>query len=62
MGTDHLKSIDLIIIAIYLIATVAMGCYFAKRNKTPDQFMWAGGTLPGWVIGLSIFGGYVSSI
>jgi solute:Na+ symporter, SSS family len=62
MGVDHLRSLDLIIVAIYLIGTVAMGCYFAKKNKNPDQFMRAGGKLPGWVIGLSIFGGYVSSI
>ncbi|HJO95158.1 MAG TPA: sodium:solute symporter [Victivallales bacterium] len=58
----HLRTADLIIVAIYLLGTILMGCYFAKKNKTPDQFMKAGGNLPGWIIGLSIFGGYVSSI
>jgi solute:Na+ symporter, SSS family len=62
MGENHLRALDLIIVAIYLLGTVGMGCYFAKKNKNPDQFMRAGGNLPGWVVGLSIFGGYVSSI
>jgi SSS family solute:Na+ symporter len=41
---------------------VAMGLWFARKNKTPDQFMKAGGAIPGWAVGLSIFGTYVSSI
>jgi solute:Na+ symporter, SSS family len=54
--------IDLIVIVAYLTGIVAMGLWFGRRNVSPDQFMKAGGKIPGWAVGLSIFGTYVSSI
>jgi SSS family solute:Na+ symporter len=45
-----------------MTAVVACGCYFVRRSRVSDAFMRAGGTLPGWVVGMSIFGTYVSSI
>jgi solute:Na+ symporter, SSS family len=62
MDGTHLRFIDFLVVIVYLVGTIIMGCYFARRNKTSDQFMKAGGNLSGWVVGLSIFGGYVSSI
>ena len=54
---------DLTVLALYLAGVVAAGCWFAKRsNSGTDAFMAAGRRLPGWVVGLSIFGTYVSSI
>jgi SSS family solute:Na+ symporter len=41
---------------------VAMGAWLGRGNITPDQYMKAGGAVPGWAVGLSIFGTYVSSI
>jgi SSS family solute:Na+ symporter len=58
----ELPAIDLTVLIVYLAAMVAMGVWFGRKNKTPDQFMKAGGTIPGWAVGLSIFGTYVSSI
>ena len=60
--TGGLNLADIIVLVVYLAITVSLGCYFVRKNKTPDQFMRAGGNLSGWVIGLSIFGTYVSSI
>jgi SSS family solute:Na+ symporter len=40
----------------------AMGWWFSRRSGTPDQYMRAGGSVPGWAAGISIFGTYVSSI
>lgn len=57
-----LPILDLAVLVVYLVAMVAMGVWFGRRNKTPDQFMKAGGAIPGWAVGLSIFGTYVSSI
>ncbi len=57
-----LPILDLAVLVVYLIAMVAMGIWFGRKNKTPDQFMKAGGAIPGWAVGLSIFGTYVSSI
>ena len=40
---------------------VAFGSWFVRRSGTPEGFMVAAGRLPGWAIGLSIFGTYLSS-
>lgn len=62
MPTSNLPAIDLIVIAIYLIGMLAVGVWFSRRSSTSSEFTAAGGALPGWVIGLSIFGTFVSSI
>ncbi|MEJ2745980.1 MAG: sodium:solute symporter, partial [bacterium] len=60
--TERLPVADIIVLAAYMMAVVAFGCYFVRRSRASDAFMRAGGTLPGWVVGMSIFGTYVSSI
>ena len=40
----------------------ALGCWFSRRSSNTHEFMAAGRSLPGWAVGLSIFGTYVSSI
>jgi solute:Na+ symporter, SSS family len=57
-----LPVVDLTVVCLYLIGVLAYGCWFMRRIKTPDQFMTAGRRIPGWAVGLSIFGTYVSSI
>ncbi len=57
-----LPVIDLLVLIGYLAAMVAMGVYLGRKSQTPDQFMKAGGKIPGWAIGISILGTYVSSI
>ncbi len=57
-----LRTVDLIVLVIYIAGVFGMGCWFSKRSRKPDEFMAAGRSLSGWVIGLSIFGTYVSSI
>ena len=52
---------DGIVIVVYLAAVVALGCWFARRSSDPEGFMVARSALPGWAIGLSIFGTYLSS-
>jgi SSS family solute:Na+ symporter len=58
---SSLPVVDLIIIAIYMLAIVLMGIYFAVRGGNSSQFVAAGGALPAWAVGLSIFGTYLSS-
>ena len=36
--------------------------YFALRRKSANQFMLANQSMPGWAVGLSMFGSYISSI
>ena len=58
---QRLPGIDIAVLAIYLAAVVGLGAWFAQRNRTSAHFMAASGTLPGWAVGLSIFGTYLSS-
>jgi SSS family solute:Na+ symporter len=60
--SNSLPLIDLVVLVVYLVAMVAMGIYLGRKSQTPDQFMKAGGGIPGWAVGISIFGTYVSSI
>ena len=57
-----LSNADFIILLIYLSSMVAVGLWIGRKNRTSDQFMAAGRSIPGWAVGLSIFGTYVSSI
>jgi len=58
---SSLPVIDLIIIAIYVLIIVLTGVYFAIRGGGSNNFVSAGGILPAWAVGLSIFGTYLSS-
>lgn len=57
-----LSAIDLVVLVGYIIGVFALGCGFARKSGNTEEFMAAGRSLPGWVVGLSIFGTYVSSI
>lgn len=56
-----LPVLDLLIIAAYMIGMVLVGVYFSRKNKGSEQFTKAGGTIPGWAIGLSIYATFLSS-
>jgi len=56
-----MNSVDAIVLFLYIAAVVGFGCWFAKRSKTTGEFMAAGGRLPGWAVGLSLFGTFLSS-
>lgn len=57
-----MSTIDTVVLVGYLFVVVGWGCLFARTTSSSEQFMSAGRNLPGWVVGLSIFGSYVSSI
>lgn len=59
---NTLSWIDLAVLLAYLVGVVGYGIWFYWRNRESEQFMSAGRSMPGWAIGLSIFGSYVSSI
>ena len=54
--------IDIIIFLLFTGGVVAFGCSFFKKKGTSEEFTSAGRSLPGWVVGMSIFATYVSSI
>lgn len=60
--TDRLPIVDVTVLLVYLLLTVGLGCWFALRKRSTDEFMAGGRSLPGWAVGLSMFGSYISSI
>src|SRR5690606_9542941 len=57
-----LPVIDLIVFIIITFGNVLFGASFYFKNKTSDQFTSGGGSMPSWVVGMSIFATFVSSI
>ncbi len=60
--TTTLSSLDVAVLVAYLVGVTGFGCWFYWRNRDSEKYMSAGRSLPGWAVGLSIFGSYVSSI
>lgn len=58
----QLSLIDLIVFLVLIIGNVLFGASFYFKNKTAAQFTSGGGKLPAWVVGMSIFATFVSSI
>ena len=57
-----MQTIDLIVFLVFTGGVVLMGASFFKKGSSAKDFTRAGGSLPGWVVGMSIFATYVSSI
>lgn len=57
-----MHSIDLIVFLVFTCGVMLLGCSFFKKKTSSDEFTSAGRSLPGWVVGMSIFATYVSSI
>ena len=60
MGSAQIANIAIVV--GYLVLIVGVGTYFALKKKDADQFMIAHRSIPGWAVGISMFGSYISSI
>ncbi len=58
---QQLPAADIAVLVVYILGIVAFGCGFIRKSSSTSEFMAAGGSLPGWAVGLSIFGTYLSS-
>jgi SSS family solute:Na+ symporter len=58
----HLPVLDSIVFLVYMAGIVLFGSFFYFKNKTAEQYTSGGGQLPAWVVGMSIFATFVSSI
>jgi len=58
----NLPVLDLVVFIVITFGNVLFGASFYFKNKTTDQFTSGGGKLPAWVVGMSIFATFVSSI
>lgn len=57
-----LPLVDLAVLVLYLAGVLGYGCWFLRKRRSLEEFVAAGRSVPGWAVGLSIFGTYVSSI
>lgn len=62
MGTVAFRTLDLVVIVIYLAVMAGVGLWFSRRNQSTEQYFLGGRAFPGWVIGLSMLGTSISSV
>ncbi len=54
--------LDYVALVLYFGILVGMGAYFARRERTTEDFFLGGRRVPWWAVGLSIFGTSLSAI
>ncbi|RPJ82612.1 MAG: sodium:solute symporter, partial [Acidobacteria bacterium] len=59
---SHFTTLDLVVLVAYFAVTIAIGLAFWRRSRSVEAFTAAERNLPGWLLGISIIGAYVSSI
>lgn len=57
-----LESLDMVVLGGYLLGVLGLSAGLIRRSNHAAGFMEADRNLPGWAVGLSIFGSYISSI
>ena len=57
-----MRTLDLLVFLAYLASLVIMGGLFFKKSKSSSGFTLGDHQIPGWVISLSLFATFVSSI
>lgn len=50
------------VLALYLLVSVLIGLYFARKQKSTEDYFTGGGRIPWWASGLSVFGTLLSAI
>lgn len=54
--------IDNTIVVLTVVLAISVGLYFARRQKDTETYFAAGGNVPAWAIGMSIFATLISSV
>lgn len=49
-------------LGVYMCCMIGIGFYFSKKENSTNEFFLAGGRIPWWAAGLSIFGTQLSAI
>lgn len=59
----EITALDYIVFFVFVLGVAFFGCsFYFKSKKSSSSFMKAEGNLPSWVVGMSIFATFVSSI
>ena len=54
--------VDVIVFLVFTVGTILFGYLFGRKKQSSEEFTRGGGKVPGWVVGLSIFASFCSSI
>lgn len=54
--------LNYIVLALYFVGMLLLGFYFMRRENSTDDFFKAGGRIPWWAAGISIFATTLSAI
>ena len=56
MDSTHVSFglLNYLTLAGYLLGTLVLGLWFTRRNKSTEQYFKAGGSIPWWVVGISL--------
>ena len=56
MDSTHVSFglLNYLTLAGYLLGTLVLGLWFTRRNKNTEQYFKAGGSIPWWVVGISL--------
>jgi solute:Na+ symporter, SSS family len=57
-----MRALDLLVIAVYILGLAGIGIFFARNQKTTDDYFIARGTIPGWAMGLSLLATIITSV
>jgi SSS family solute:Na+ symporter len=58
----RLHPLDWLAVGLYLVAMLAIGLYFGRKNRTTDDYFVGGRSVPSYAIGISMVGTAISSI
>jgi len=61
-ASSSFGAINYAVLAVYLLAMVAVGVYFSRKNKNTDDYFRGGQKIVWWAAGCSIFATMLSSI
>ena len=56
-----IRWIDWTVVGVYLGLVALAGLWFARRRRTTEEYFVGGRSLPGWAVGLSLFGSSIST-
>jgi len=54
--------LNYVVLVLYLLISLFIGVYFARKQKSTDDYFVGGGRIPWWASGLSVFGTLLSAI
>ncbi|SDM10058.1 solute:Na+ symporter, SSS family [Catalinimonas alkaloidigena] len=57
-----MQLLDLLVFFVYMLGITVYGGSFYRKNKTASAFTLGNSSIPAWVVGMSIFATFVSSI